>query len=92
MEQKFALVKIESLENIYQLLNEIKKKLDKDDGTPTMSLKEWVTEEEAMVILKVKSTSLYKLRKSKQIIATKTRPVFYNLQSIKSYLLTMSNG
>jgi len=92
MEQNFALVKIERLENIYELLNKILKNQETNACSNNNLLHgEWINEKEAKELLGVKSTTLYKLRKSKQILATKTRPVFYNFASIKEYLNTMTN-
>jgi hypothetical protein len=91
MEQKYALVPIENLEKIQLMLNEINEKLKSPSSISDKNLTDWITEEEAMELLKCKTTSLYNLRRSNKIIATKTRPVFYSLKSIQSYFVSNTN-
>lgn len=87
METKFALVQIESLENIQNDLEEIKLLLQKTKNSEkTKKIESWISQKEAMELLGVKETTLYKLRKSQKLRSTITRPIFYCLKSIEEYL------
>lgn len=87
METKFALVQIESLENIQNDLAEIKSFLQKTKNTEKeKKIENWISQKEAMELLGVKETTLYKLRKSQKLRSTITRPIFYCVKSIQDYL------
>ena len=49
-------------------------------------LGDWITEVKAMALLHKGKTSLWKLRKAGLIIASNTKPLFYSLESLKSYI------
>lgn len=89
MQQSYVLIPETALRNIQSELAEIKTILLEKKGSSTPALKDWITQKEAMVLLGKKYTSLYKLRRDGQIIATSTRPIFYSLTSINKYLDSM---
>lgn len=53
-------------------------------------LGDWIPEDRAMELLRKGKTSLWKLRKAGLIIASNTKPLFYSIESLKSYLLNKS--
>jgi hypothetical protein len=55
------------------------------------ALSDWVPEEVAMQLLRKKKTALYYLRKSGNLVATGSRPVFYSMKSIEYYLNSLKN-
>lgn len=54
-----------------------------EDAAP---LGDWITEPRAIEISQKKKTTLYKLRMAGELVYSDTRPLFYSLASIKSYL------
>ncbi len=77
--------RIEKLEAAVALLPRIWDMLQKKQ-IESITLGDWIPEKKAEELLGQKKTSLWKLRKSKQLIASETRPIFYSLESIKTYI------
>lgn len=77
--------RIEKLEAAIALLPIIRDMLLKQRIEAT-TLGDWIPEKKAEELLGQKKTSLWKLRKNGQLIASKTRPIFYSLESIKAYI------
>lgn len=59
-------------------------KLIAQPASPTLG--DWTPEAQAMKLLLLGKTSLWKLREAGEIVATGTRPIFYSLKSIINYL------
>jgi hypothetical protein len=86
MTQSFLLVPTEELNKMQQQLSELKLLIQQIPGLDQKQLGDWISQDKAIELLGVKETSLYKLRRDKQLVATQTRPIFYSLKSIQEYL------
>lgn len=86
METKFVCVSIDTLESIKNDILEIKNSLQNNTPIHPNKLPDWIKEKEVMELLGIKATSLYQLRKSGKLLASKTRPIFYSLNSVNEYL------
>jgi len=90
MQESFMLIPTDELNKIQQQLSELRFLILQKQDPKETNLGDWISQEKAIQLLGIKETSLYKLRKAGKLIATQTRPIFYSLQSIQSYLKELS--
>lgn len=86
MQQTFQLVPSEDLKKIFDEIAELKQIVLQRQEPKDSKLGDWISQKEAQELLGKKYTSLFKLRKDGSLISTKTRPIFYSLESIQRYL------
>ncbi len=85
MENHFLLAQ-SKLEEFTSDIAEVKRILKEIRSKP-QQLNDWITELEAQAILGLKETSLWSLRKSKQLVSSKVgAKTFYSLRSIEKLL------
>ncbi|MDQ3048770.1 MAG: hypothetical protein M3R27_14565 [Bacteroidota bacterium] len=88
---KHVIVDLDTAERLKRIeancadISEIKKLLlgKQENSAP---LGDWITEQRAIELSQKKKTTLYKLRMAGELVYSGTRPIFYSLASIKSYL------
>lgn len=86
MQQTFQLVPSEDLKKLFDEIAELKQIVLQRQEPKDSKLGDWISQKEAQDLLGKKHTSLFKLRKDGSLISTKTRPIFYSLESIQRYL------